>query len=256
LFTFEKIIDALQAPSLQDASFLTKIGNQLVEYICTDSSHEYLLRSGTELKRARNGVEKYRSSDAVNLFETEIVPVPWEKEKIGANSREKTLAGRFNRDCERVLYLSNSIPIALSEVRAISDQHVSVGTFSTQKDLNLLNLVDVPKPKGRGILTTDEDFETTYRRIALHAQTQFPSEEAKRNYRLTQFVASVAAEAKLDGIMYRTAFFESVWNEASQETDLADCNIVLFNPENVDFVKSEVAIIQRERPKALSIKTL
>lgn len=130
--------------------------------------------------------------------------------------------GRLNDEKDAYLYLAFDKDTAIHEMRPSIGQQYSIAEFRTNKKLRFADL-------------TGKQFDPTNVNLSLSFIANKISEPNTDNkdefYHITQFMAHLLQKQGYDGIMYKS----SLKNEEN--------NILLFDESNVDFISSDVIMI-------------
>ena len=138
---------------------------------------------------------------------------------------DRALEGRANPKGKPVLYLCSNKEAAMSEVRPWLETFISVGKFTTTKELKLVNCTkhasedmhfslfdDPPKSDWDEIVWSEIDKAFT---------TPVTRSDDSADYVPTQILAELFREEGYDGILYRSAFGERSVNLALFDLDSA-----------------------------------
>ncbi|MCP4824897.1 MAG: RES family NAD+ phosphorylase [Shimia sp.] len=168
---------------------------------------------------------------------------PYKDSEISAPPANKASSGRFNAEGDPFLYLSMSKEVALAETRPLRNEKCSVASFAVSQGLKVVNLI--PEQPLPGV-----DFSVMERfwiDLCRDTAQQFSSNDVVQRYRSLQYVASIFQEEGLEGIVYRSAFFEDHWTKPMEPWG-GDTfyNYVLFDPSKASFLNSELQILKRD----------
>lgn len=130
--------------------------------------------------------------------------------------------GRLNDEKDAYLYLAFNKDTAIHEMRPSIGQQYSIAEFRTNKELKFADL-------------TGTNFDPTNGNLSLSFIANKISEPNTDNkdefYHITQFMAHILQKQGYDGIMYKSSLKKE------------ENNILLFDESNVDFISSEIIMI-------------
>lgn len=130
--------------------------------------------------------------------------------------------GRLNVEKDAYLYLAFDKDTAIHEMRPSIGQKYSIAEFRTNKELKFADL-------------TGKQFEPVKGNLSLSFIANKISEPNADNkdefYHITQFMAHLLQKQGYDGIMYKSSLKKE------------ENNILLFDESSVDFISSEIIII-------------
>jgi hypothetical protein len=176
--------------------------------------------------RSRIGYEEKLLCEGSDGWSSEIKYRPWETANIGAPLPANAVPGRMNRDAISFLYLSDKSRTAISEVRPVPGQIVTVAKFTSVKDLVV---ADFRNGKGEEIVKyykSDKELDKFI--LIKNICNLFNSPvipEQKERYILTQLIADSIRKLKYDGIM-------------SESTVEKGANLTIFDPDNFEYLKN------------------
>ena len=161
---------------------------------------------------------------------------PFSKENIGAPPPEKARGGRINPRGISVLYLSNNIETAISEVRPWLKQNVTIGKFIVKSGLKIINTTNDKRTLDLFLKdrppTPDEKDKYVWGSINNSFSKPVRPGEEYREYIPTQYLSEFFKTNGYDGIAYKSALTENGYN------------IVLFDPKNTSVKKTELFKIE------------
>jgi hypothetical protein len=187
------------------------------------------------LFRARIGDNEVKYKDEYGDEDSHHEPFSKE-EDIGAPPPKKARGGRINPRGISVLYLSNNIETAISEVRPCLNQNVTIGIFilksglkiiNTTKDKENFNLYLKNRP-----LTPDEKAKHIWFRINNSFSEPVRPGDEDIKYIPTQYLSEFFKTNGYDGIAYKSALNEDGYN------------LVLFDPTNATLKKTKLFKIE------------
>jgi hypothetical protein len=208
----------------------------------TAKKRENIIKNNFVMCRARIGFNEIFKEDAES-GEPEIRMWAYRKEQIGAAPSDKSKNGRINPKGISYLYLSNDHKTAITEVRPLIKDTVSVGYFRANKNLKCIDTSD-----DKHIFIIPYDFN--------HDPPKYiePSSEKKEakiwgdinasfskpvnpkdedtEYLPTQYLSEYFKVLSYDGIIYKSSLSKDGYN------------IVLFDPKTVDYVFSKAFDIE------------
>ncbi|MGM9970098.1 MAG: RES family NAD+ phosphorylase [Anaeroplasma sp.] len=144
-------------------------------------------------------------------------------EQSGPPPKGRTKAGRLNDVDDTFLYLAYDEATSVAEMRPIINQLYSVAECVTTKKLKIVNLFDV---------SSTIKANTLSKLYILSDKVSEPNTEPDSNsdrfYKITQILSHFLKEKGYDGIGYKSAM------------NKIGTNLVLFDPNNVEFIKSKL----------------
>ena len=143
--------------------------------------------------------------------------------------------GRLNTAGEHHLYLAYDIDTAISEIRPINQQRVSVATVNIKKELKMF---DLTKTFEIGDGTKDGDYFAFYQ---VAHMCSMPNFNDNTYYKPTQKISSYIKELGFDGIIYPSALKENGKNILIFEFDNSD-----MDNEYFEVISSDVYIASNE----------
>ena len=194
------------------------------------SGIEVQVNSGEKYFRARLGSGE------------EIEPLP--KEKMGAPLPERTLAGgRANPPGISFLYLSDEARTAIAEVRPWKGATVSVATFTTKDNINLVDLtqkfyIDDAFSYGDNLQFVIADY-SILRRLGRELSKPINPEKISTEYIPTQYVTEIIRNLKYDGMIYPSALGKRKNLVLFDETVVECEDVKLHYVKSVDYDSSE-----------------
>ena len=123
--------------------------------------------------------------------------------KNSGRNRGSDKEGRLNKSGEHHLYLAYDIDTAISEIRPINQQQISVATINIKKELKIF---DLTKTFEFGDGTKDGDYFAFYQMAQMCSMPNFND---KTYYKPTQKISSYIKELGFDGIIYPSALREN-----------------------------------------------
>lgn len=226
---------ALIAPGYKETKALNARASEIISYV-VERRKVLTLDRNILLFRARVGGEIQMPG---------MPPLhPYRDSEISAPPADKASSGRFNAEGVPFLYLSTSKEVALAETRPMPNEKCSVASFSVPQGLKVVNLI--PEPPLQGAYGDFSDLERFWVDLCKDAAQQFSSNDVAQRYRSLQYVASIFLEEDLDGIVYRSAFFEDHWHKPEEPWGGGSFyNYVLFDPSKAIFSSSELKTLKR-----------
>lgn len=146
-----------------------------------------------------------------------------------------TKEGRLNKAGEHHLYLAYDVNTAISEIRPINQQRISVATINIKKELKMF---DLTKTFELGDGTKDGDYFAFYQIVQMCSMPNFND---NTYYKPTQKISSYIKELGFDGIIYPSALKENGKNILIFEFD----NSYMDN-EYFEVLSSDVYIATNE----------
>lgn len=131
-------------------------------------------------------------------------------------------AGRFNTASDAYLYVAFDKDTAIHEMRPSIGQQYSIAEFRSNKETKIADLTgsNMPLEKDNILL------------LSLADKISEPNtDDTEIFYHITQYMAHILQEKGYDGIMYKSSLKKG------------KNNILLFDEVNVDFVSSEIIVI-------------
>jgi hypothetical protein len=184
------------------------------------------INQNTSYYRARIGYEEKE----YNLDISKVIEkVPFQTEKLSAPPILKSKAGRANRQGVSYLYLSSDQKTAIGEVRPHPGHYVSVGEFTSQTEINLIDLrfIDlVEYYKDSSKLNLFKLFRDLSEELSLPI---LPDEQ--ENYLVTQFISDIIRQLGYDGILFNSSLAQGH-------------NLVVFNPKNFEYVDGSSRLLK------------
>lgn len=196
------------------------------------------LLSGIEVQV--NSSEKYFRARLGSGEKTE----PFPKEKMSAPPPERTLAGgRANPPGIPFLYLSDKARTAIAEVRPWKGATVSIATFTTKDNINLVDLTQKFYIEDAFSYGDNLQFVITdhriLRRLGRELSKPINPEKVSIEYIPTQYVTEIIRNLKYDGMIYPSALGEGknivLFDEAVVECE----DVKLYYVKSVDYDSSE-----------------
>ena len=181
--------------------------------------------------RARIGHDKVKYKDEYGNEDSHCEPFSKEKD-IGAPPPEKARGGRVNPRGISVLYLSNNIETAISEVRPWLNQNVTIGIFILKSGLKIINTTNDKMILGHFLkdrpLTPDE--KATYVWGSINNSFSKPVRPGDEDieYIPTQYLAEFFKTNGYDGVAYKSALTKTLTKNGLNN----GLNMVLFNHKN------------------------
>lgn len=148
-------------------------------------------------------------------------------EQSGHPPKGRTKAGRLNDVDDNFLYLAYDEATSVAEMRPIINQLYSVAECVTTKKLKIVNLYDVSSTIQGNIFSK---FYILSDKVS-EPNTE-PASDSDRFYKITQILSHFLKEKGYDGIGYKSAM------------NKIGINLVLFDPNNVKFIKSKLIRIK------------
>jgi len=192
----------------------------------TAKKREHILMKGGVLYRARIGSDEreYEVEDEEGKPQWGIDINPLPPQEIDAPPAGKALEGRINPKGISYLYLANDIKTAISEVRPWLKQSVTVGWFSVNRDLTV---IDASKDKHSRHFLSEKKIEEpseqwepfVWRDINNSFSTPVSVGEEHNYYVPTQYLSEYFKNAGYDGIIYKSFLTKDGYN------------VVLFDPK-------------------------
>ncbi len=197
----------------------------------TLKNHTGELEKGRKLCRARIGYcEPYE---------------PYSDDEINAPPEDKTKNSRLSPQGISLLYLSNELETAISEVRPWIGSTISIGVFKLKKRLKCIGLMEKPNPflPPAGIDKTSDDFQPPADKNKTSNDDDFQEQyiwneinrifsrpvspyDEQQEYIPTQYLAAFFKERGYEGIIYRSAM------------KAGGFNICVFDKKNVSYERS------------------
>ena len=197
------------------------------------------LLSGIEVQV--NSGDKYYRARLGTGDETE----PFPKEKMGAPPPEKTLSGgRANPPGIPFLYLTDEEKTAIAEVRPWKGATVSIATFTTKKEISLVDLtpkfyIDDPFYYGDNLEYVIKD-NSILRRLARELSKPINPGKISIEYIPTQYVTEIIRNLEYDGMIYPSALGKGK-NIVLFDEAVVECmdDVKLHYVKSVDYDSSE-----------------
>jgi RES domain-containing protein len=189
---------------------------------------ESTLATGTIIYRARNGYNSIKVTQHVHRKE------PYYGGEIGAPPMSKASPGRANRAGQVVLYAADLEETAVAEVRPARGFLVTVGEFRTKRNLRILDLIkdrESINPFTDPALSDSIELYTLFDVFAEDLGTPLDRGDDTSTYLPSQSLTDAVRDAGFDGIRYPSAM------------QRGESNIVLFDPVNVEFIRSKLVEI-------------
>lgn len=225
---------ALIAPGYKETKALNARASEVISHV-EEKGKAITLDRDINLFRARVG--------GPNIMPGMPPIYPYTDSEISAPPADKASSGRFNAEGVPFLYLSTSKEVALAETRPMPNEKCSVASFSVPQGLKVVNLIPEQPLPGQDL----SHMERFWFDLCRDAAQQFSSNDVVQRYRSLQYVASIFLENELDGIVYRSAFFEDHWNKPEEPWGGGTFyNYVLFDPSEASFLNSELKILKRD----------
>jgi len=194
--------------------------------------------SGIEVKVEKD--EKYYRTRLESGDETEPLP----KEKMGAPPPENTLTGgRANPPGIPFLYLSDDPKTAISEKRPWKGAKVSVATFKTIKDIQLVDLsskfiIDDPFAYGDELQFVVSEKYLLWRLGRSLSKPVNPN-KLSVEYIPTQYLTEIIRNMNYDGLIYPSALGKGK-NIVLFDEGVVRCeDVKLYQVDSVDYSSSE-----------------
>lgn len=150
-------------------------------------------------------------------------------------NRTNDSEGRLNKKGEHHLYLAYDIDTAISEIRPINQQQISVATVKIKKELKMF---DLTKTFEMGDGTKDCDYFAFYQVAKMCSMPNFNDDNY---YKPTQKISSYIKELGFDGIIYPSALKENGKNILIFEFDTPE-----IDNEYFEVISSDVYIASNE----------
>lgn len=167
----------------------------------------------------------------------------FQNSEMGAPKKESTSAGRINPEGIRVLYLSDSIETAISEVRAGKYDFVTVGEFSLRTDIEIVNLHRIDKISPFSGIDPISYAVNIFNLERINKEIAKPlrKSDSKLDYLPTQFISELIKSFGYKGIAYESTMFNSGLNISIFDEKLLKCKRVeVFDIVNI--VSTQVSI--------------
>lgn len=149
-------------------------------------------------------------------------------DEMGAPPHEKAKAGRVNPDGISVLYLSNSEKTTIYEIRAGMYDHVAIGQFQLQKNIEVIDLAGIDNISP--FIGNGYGFDFTQYAVNIKHLEMIGREIAKplRNdnlldYLPTQYISEYIKSKGYEGIEYRSTLDKDGINIAVFDQELFKC---------------------------------
>lgn len=182
------------------------INLEIMEEVLKDAA-EYIPK-GSKFFRARVSNEKGTKG--------------YKRKEMGAPPDDVASPGRANSKGQSCLYLSSQKLTTVKEIRAHAFDYVTIATFRTKKDIEVLNLnsmTHVSPFYSKGDKISYIINEKHLRNIAEDMSKPMSRWDSDLDYLPTQYISDFAKACGYDGVKYVSTFDQSAYN------------IALFNPE-------------------------
>lgn len=158
----------------------------------------------SEYFRARMGSNLIASNfDWRTMGHEEEFHEPYKENEIGAPPIDLADAGRINRSGVSYLYLATDAETAVSEVRPHPAENVSVGKFTSSKQLKI---ADFSKHSLDIASMTDDTLSDLELIIAIEKTLSTAvSPSLKKRYSVTQFIAEIIRKIGFDGLIFKSS---------------------------------------------------
>ncbi len=158
----------------------------------------------------------------------------------------KAKAGRVNAEGISILYLADSKDTTLYEIRAGVYDYVTVGKFKLQKDIDVINLVDIDKISP--FIGIDYGFDFTQYATNIEHLKMIGQEIAKplRNdnaldYLPTQYISDYIKSRGYDGIEYICTMCENGVNIAVFDKSLFKCiDTTVYDVKSISYSYDQI----------------
>jgi len=186
------------------------------------------LPEGYSLHRARVGFTTVKRAGYGSHDE------PYRNADIGSPPASSTRDGRANHAGQVVLYCADQMETAVAEVRPARGNLVSVGLFKIKRELEVLDLaMDQPpiNPLTQSNLSLAVELADLFEAFGKDLAAPLRRNDDVSEYKPSQNLTDAVRMAKFDGIRYPSAMKRD------------GSNIVLFDPNGVEFVNSKLVRI-------------
>ena len=185
--------------------FLSEESREFLDaLLATSTSRNHLLLKNTELWRAQLGCEWTKPDDNHQIPE----PCSYNQERMKPLSR-KVGDGRANPRRIAYLYTATDVDTAIAEIRPWISSFVSVGLFSTERDLHLVDCsCDYPTLETQlqsRVLTADERECEVWADVNYAFSRPINQNKDDADYIPTQVIAEWFKVNGFDGIIYRSS---------------------------------------------------
>jgi hypothetical protein len=178
---------------------------------------------GMTLYRARSGVKQEKSSIQTG-YEAEKHYQPFCDGDIAAPPTRLAKGGRINRDGVSFFYGATNFETAISEIRPHPGDKVSVGKFTTNKEITL---ADFSENKLIHYFQSDKSLDEEF--VFLNSVNiylnRLVTPSAKSHYSITQLIADILRRLGFDGVT-----FNSTVGDGN--------NVAIFYPQHVSYDES------------------
>lgn len=172
----------------------------------------------------------------------------FDEENSGVPPTEKCIAGRLNKEGEQVLYIADDILTSFGEIKAKSNEYISLAGYKTQRKIKVLDFTPFCRADYENFFDKDLVFEFHEKGYDLqHLFTRIQvvlmmREYRKDNYKVPNAVADIIKEVSksmdVDGIQYISDYTKgnniALWN-------FSDMKFIGKNGEVYNFYKNESA---------------
>lgn len=161
---------------------------------------------------------------------------------MGAPPREKAKGQRANPSGIPMLYLASDPATALWEIRGEPGSEVSLATVVLKKDIQIVDLTNIPNMKSAFQYGDNLQQEISYRAIfrclsdALSEPIQ--SDNSDIDYVPTQYLSEAIKASKFGGMKYKSSLSPTGWN------------CVLFNVHSAKATKVECQTVPTRRKRS------
>lgn len=144
--------------------------------------------------------------------------------KSGVAPVDKIKEGRLNEAGEQVLYISNDIQTAVSEIKISSSEYASVASCEFVAGVKLFDFTPYTKTElekyvqGNGRLSEKDEDDISYMELFVRIQLLLTSKEySEENYKITRDFSKILKEFKdISGIKYKSSFTDghniAIWD--------------------------------------------
>jgi len=151
-------------------------------------------------------------------------------DKMGAPPSDERYAGRINPEGISVLYLSSNKATAISEVRALAYDFVSIDTFYLKRDIKVVNLSGIANRTSPFLYAGDlEQYaanRSVFQEIALEIAKPLRRSDSPLDYLPTQYITEFIKSAGYDGVEYASTLTVNGFNLAVFDESLFECTDV------------------------------
>lgn len=178
----------------------------------------------------------YRARIVKNLY--------YSREDIGAPPKEKATDGRANSRGIPCLYLANNEETASKEIRASLHDKLTIGKFVPNRDLKIINLMDIDKISPFGM--TNPQFlhvnKLHLKRIGKELSKTLRSNSSNLEYLPTQYISDFIKSLGYDGIKYKSTLNPEGYNLAI--FDINSFEVVEVKNYTIDSINTNLKIEQ------------